>query len=72
VPTFVTRLSTTQTLQLARAIFQQDGEILAFLGRNDVCGDSHWKETKVIFPLEGKQRKIPTRRKQGQIEMKTM
>jgi hypothetical protein len=27
--------------------FQQDGEILAFLGRNDVCGDSHWKETKV-------------------------
>ena len=23
----------------------QDGEILAFLGTNDVCGDSHWKET---------------------------
>ena len=28
---------------------QQDGEILAFLGRNDVCGDSHWRETKVQY-----------------------
>ena len=25
----------------------QDGEILAFLGNNDVCGDSHWKETRL-------------------------
>lgn len=25
----------------------QDGEILAFLGTNDVCGDSHWKETRL-------------------------
>ena len=23
----------------------QDGEILAFLGNNDVCGDSHWQVT---------------------------
>ena len=25
----------------------QDGEILAFLGNNDVCGDSHWKENRL-------------------------
>ncbi|XP_023349841.1 potassium voltage-gated channel protein eag isoform X3 [Eurytemora carolleeae] len=28
-------------------VIQQDGEILAFLGRNDVCGDSHWRESKL-------------------------
>ena len=25
----------------------QDGEILAFLGKNDVCGDSRWQETRL-------------------------
>ena len=27
----------------------QDGEILAFLGNNDVCGDSHWQVTLSTF-----------------------
>ena len=27
--------------------YDQDGEILAFLGNNDVCGDSHWKENRL-------------------------